>query len=81
MRIEKPRVFNYADYVEAIAENKRLRDRLANEQIRTRITVTDILEQVKADMCDEYCKWPKMLEDEPEDALLDICDRCPLGRL
>lgn len=77
----KPTVFNYQDYEKAQDEIHRLRGQLANMEIKNRIAVTDILEQVKADMCDEYCKWPKMLEDEPEDALLDICDRCPLGRL
>ena len=81
MRVEKPTVFNYRDYEDAIAENKKLRDRLANEQIRTRITVADILEDVKADMCDEYCRWPELLKGEPEDRLIDLCNNCPLERL
>ena len=82
MRIEKPRVFNYADYVEAVAENKRLRDRLANEQIRTRITVADILEEVKAEICEQYCKYPVIYKDMDEDEFIEkICGECPLHRL
>ena len=78
---KKPTVFNYRDYELAQDEIRRLRKQLANAQIKNRIAVTDILEQVKADMCDEYCKWPALLVGEPEDALLDICDQCPLERL
>lgn len=77
----KPTVFNYRDYERAQGEIRRLRDQLANMEIKSRIIVADILEQVKSDMCDNYCKWPALLVDEPEDALLDICDRCPLERL
>lgn len=77
----KPTVFNYQDYEKAPEEIRRLRNQLANVEIKHRIAVSDILEEVKADMCDEYCKWPCLLKDEPEDMLLDICDRCPLERL
>ena len=77
----KPTVFNYQDYEKAQEEIRRLRNQLANVEIKNRITATDILEQVKTDICDEYCKWPCLLKDEPKDMLLDICDRCPLERL
>lgn len=77
----KPTVFNYQDYEKAAAENKRLRDRIANMEIRYRIIVRDTLEQVKAEICDEYCKYPEEYADDPEDVLLAVCDDCPLGRL
>lgn len=77
----KPTVFNYRDYERAQEEIRRLRDQLANMEIKSRITVADILEQVRADMCDNYCKWPALLADEPEEMLLDICDQCPMERL
>lgn len=84
---EKPTVFNYQNYEEAVAENKRLRDRLANEQIRTRITVADILEEVKAEICEQYCKYPDLYKrdwhkDMTEDEFIEkICGECPLHRL
>ena len=78
----KPTVFNYQDYEEAVAENKRLRDRLANEQIRTRITVADILEEVKEAMCDHYCKWSVLYACRGETALVEEqCEHCPMDRL
>ena len=77
----KPTVFNYRDYERSQEEIRRLRDLLAKSWINRGISVPDILEQVKSDMCDNYCKWPALLVDEPEDMLLDICDGCPLERL
>lgn len=51
-------------------------------------TVTQIIEEVKNEMCDNYCKW---LEDylskceDPDDAhelmLIEKCGTCPLERL
>ena len=43
-------------------------------------TVTDILEEVKQEMCDEYCIYVKMLPNFNQECK-DICDRCPLNRL
>lgn len=37
-------------------------------------TVTDILEEIKQEMCDEYCKYPTLVDDSP-------CMKCPLTRL
>ena len=44
-------------------------------------TVSEIIEEIKAEICDDYCKYPKKYKDE--DALLesDTCNRCPLNRL
>ena len=79
---KKPTVFNYRDYELAHDEIHRLRKQLANAQIKNRIAVTDILEQVKADMCDEYCKYPAIYKDMDEDEFIEkICGKCPLERL
>ena len=41
-------------------------------------TISEIVEEVKTEMCDEYCKYPDVLE---EDVLWSTCEKCPLGRL
>ena len=46
--------------------------------------VGDILEQVKADMCDDYCKVPGICQKAGIDGnlmLKDFCEHCPLERL
>lgn len=81
---KNPTVFNYRDYELAQDEIHRLRGQLANMEIKNRIVVTDILEQVKADMCDDYCKVPGICQKAgiDEDLMLkDFCKHCPLERL
>lgn len=41
-------------------------------------TVIEIIEEVMADICDEYCKFPDYLSD---DALNAKCDECPFERM
>ena len=41
-------------------------------------TIPEIIEEVKTEMCDVYCKFPDVL---PEDVLWSNCEKCPLGRL
>ena len=43
-------------------------------------TVTDILEEVKQEICDEYCIYTKMIPNFNQECK-DICDRCPLNKL
>lgn len=43
-------------------------------------TVTDILEEVKQEMCDDYCVYTKMIPNFNQECK-DICDRCPLNKL
>lgn len=41
-------------------------------------------EQAKADMCQNYCKYPDIWDEEKEGIELcesDICANCPLNRL
>lgn len=44
---------------------------------------SDTLEEVKAEMCDHYCKFP-IMENENENWLFEEggpCNECPLGKL
>lgn len=45
-------------------------------------TITDILEEVKQEMCDDYCKYPTLVNNR-EDLFADDspCMGCPLTRL
>ena len=76
---DKPTVFNYRDYVDVVTEKEKLRNKVANMEIRDRIRETTI-EKVREEICDDYCRWPFVLMREP-DKLLSICERCPLDRL
>lgn len=40
--------------------------------------IPEIIEEVKTEMCDNYCKYPDIL---PEEVLWSECEKCPLGRL
>lgn len=41
-------------------------------------TVTDIIEEVKTEICDNYCKYVDQLSEEE---LNEKCSNCPLSRL
>lgn len=41
-------------------------------------TIPEIVEEVKTAICDEYCKFPDVLDEE---VLWSNCEKCPLGRL
>lgn len=46
------------------------------------MTVKQIIEDVKAEVCDKICKYPeKYTPEEWEDVCMDVCDNCPLDRL
>ena len=42
-------------------------------------TITKILEEVAAKICDDYCKYPYQFDSEEE--LYKVCETCPLERL
>ena len=51
-------------------------------------TVTQQIDEVKKDMCEQYCRWPiaykrdyKDSEQAFERCLKDKCGDCPLNRL
>ena len=44
--------------------------------------ISDQLESIKNEMCDNYCKYSAMRADELDEVeLADICAECPLNRL
>lgn len=43
--------------------------------------IIDILDQIKTEICDKYCKWPEQY-DIDDDALIDEhCNNCPLNMI
>ena len=47
-------------------------------------TIAQQLEEVVEEMCDKYCKWPEMWDEEMEGCELSessICQNCPLNKL
>lgn len=79
---DKPTVFNYKDYEAAQEKIRKQQDIIRVLGDRASMSVSDILEQIKADMCDDYCKWPEKCEGLTEDAMHRMyCDNCPLDRL
>ena len=47
----------------------------------TQQTIPEIIEEVKTEICDNYCKYPELFSAEEEEVLLGMCEDCPLGRL
>ena len=47
-------------------------------------TVSNIIEEVKTQICNDYCKYPNEFDEEKEGCELcesEICGNCPLNRL
>lgn len=47
-------------------------------------SITEILQEVTEDICNNYCKYPDTWDEEKEGCELcesDICNNCPLNRL
>lgn len=57
-------------------------DKNKKEEKKESKTITDILEEVKQEICDDYCKYPTLVDDR-EDLFADDspCMKCPLTRL
>ena len=48
------------------------------------ITVSEIIEEIKVAMCNDYCRFPNEFDEEKEGCELyesEICGNCPLNRL
>lgn len=48
------------------------------------MTATEIIEAVKVKICDDYCKYPTIWDEETEGCELgdsEICKKCPLNQL
>ena len=55
-----------------------------NKQEKKKQTIAEIIDEVKIAMCNDYCKYPHIWDEEKEGCELidsDICLNCPLGRL
>lgn len=56
-----------------------------SENKRTDKCVSKVLEEVKTDICNNYCKYPDTWDEEKEGCELsesEVCNsRCPLNRL
>lgn len=47
-------------------------------------TITAQIEEIKDDICNDYCKYPDIYDEEKEGCDLsesDHCQNCPLNRL
>lgn len=47
-------------------------------------TVSNIIEEVKTQICNDYCRYPNEFDEEEEGCELsesEICGNCPLNRL
>lgn len=47
-------------------------------------TIPEIIEEAKADFCDNYCKYPELYgnsSEEYDEMLQDVCSGCPMNRL
>ena len=57
-------------------------DKSKKEDKKETKTVTDILEEVKQEMCDGYCKYPTIVSDREDLFAKDgPCTECPLNKL
>lgn len=48
------------------------------------MSVTEIIEEVKEQMCNDYCRYPREWDEEEQGQELcesDVCAACPLNRL
>lgn len=43
-------------------------------------TVSEIIEEVRSEICDNYCKYMDSVVSD-EEVILKHCDDCPLNRL
>ena len=55
----------------------------ARERMSAEQTVTEIMNEVKEKICDNYCKYVEDLRGEKEyhDLIRIYCNRCPLNRI
>ena len=48
------------------------------------MTITEMLNDIAAQMCTHYCKWPDQWDEEKEGCELaesEICANCPMGKI
>lgn len=42
-------------------------------------TITRMLEEIAAEICDDYCKYPHEVSEQED--LEKICEKCPLEKI
>ena len=55
-----------------------------NKKGSLRDLIDNEIESVAKEICDEYCKWPLLLDEESEGEPLEsshVCKNCPFTRL
>ena len=55
-----------------------------NKKGSLRDLIDNEIESVEKEICDEYCKWPLLWDEEAEGETLEtshICQNCPFERL
>ena len=48
------------------------------------MSITEILEDIREQMCNDYCRYPREWDEETEGCELidsDVCVACPLNKL
>lgn len=71
---------------EILIEKGALVEKKASEKLQEKIDNSLVVELVREEMCDKYCKYSDLLarasnEQEWVDFLHSICEKCPLNRL
>lgn len=44
-------------------------------------TITTLLNDMAADFCDNYCKYPEQYDEDHEEELYKHCETCPINIL
>lgn len=52
---------------------------MSGEKNDKEYSVTEQIEFIKAEICDDYCKYPELYRDEI--VLMEKCKECVLGKL
>jgi hypothetical protein len=56
-----------------------MNEQASEQKSEKSLSVSDIIEEVVCEICNEYCRFPFEIEDEDE--LLKKCENCSLNRL
>lgn len=73
----------YSDYEYGAMSDQEYRDARIRENRKER-TIPEIVEDVKCEICRDYCKYPDIWDEEAEEMELidsEHCQNCPLNRL
>lgn len=43
--------------------------------------ITDILDQIETEICNNYCKWPEQYDKDDDSLIEEVCNNCPLNMI